>query len=93
MSGLVCPHCGRPIDLFKTGGGEMLAREMEVPLLGRIPLEPAIVESGDSGRPFTSSVGGPLQGATLSPAAFSFAHITNTILRQIERHTSSGGIP
>ncbi|MBN2199414.1 MAG: Mrp/NBP35 family ATP-binding protein [Candidatus Aminicenantes bacterium] len=52
MSGFVCPHCGRKIDLFKTGGGEKAAEEMGVPFLGRIPLDPRIVVSGDDGRPF-----------------------------------------
>jgi len=54
MSGLICPHCGQGIDLFKLGGGEAAAREMNVPFLGRIPLDPAIVAAGDDGRPFIS---------------------------------------
>jgi len=52
MSGLVCPHCGTVIDLFKRGGGETMARQMDVPFLGSIPLEPMIVEASDSGKPF-----------------------------------------
>lgn len=52
MSGLVCPHCGGHVDLFKTGGGEGLAHEMDVPFLGRIPIEPQIVQCGDAGSPF-----------------------------------------
>jgi len=52
MSGLVCPHCGKLIDLFKSGGGEAMARKLKVPFLGRIPLEPSIVEASDSGNPF-----------------------------------------
>jgi len=52
MSGLICPHCGKLIDLFKSGGGEAMARKLKVPFLGRIPLEPAIVEASDSGKPF-----------------------------------------
>jgi len=52
MSGLICPHCGKLIDLFKAGGGEAMARKLKVPFLGRIPLEPAIVEASDSGKPF-----------------------------------------
>lgn len=52
MSSLVCPHCGKRIDLFKVGGGERAALELGVPFLGRIPIEPKIVESGDSGQPF-----------------------------------------
>ena len=52
MSGFICPHCGKRTDLFKTGGGEKAAREMNVPFLGKIPFEPEIVTSGDEGRPF-----------------------------------------
>jgi Mrp family chromosome partitioning ATPase len=52
MSGFVCPYCGKTADIFKSGGGEKLASEMNVPFLGRIPLEPKIVESGDSGKPY-----------------------------------------
>ena len=52
MSGFKCPNCGEVIDLFKIGGGEHSAADMDVPFLGRIPIEPKIVESGDSGIPF-----------------------------------------
>ncbi|HID32890.1 MAG TPA: ATP-binding protein [bacterium (Candidatus Stahlbacteria)] len=52
MSGFLCPHCGGSIDLFKTGGGERLAKEMGVPFLGRIPIDPGMVESGDRGIPY-----------------------------------------
>ena len=52
MSGFVCPHCGKTTDPFKSGGGEALAREMNVPFLGRVPLDPAVVQSGDGGKPF-----------------------------------------
>jgi ATP-binding protein involved in chromosome partitioning len=50
MSGFVCPHCGKEIDLFKSGGGEKIAREYNIPLLGRIPIDPKIVEFGDKGQ-------------------------------------------
>lgn len=52
MSGLICPHCGRGIDLFKVGGGELAAANLGVPFLGRIPIDPQIVISGDEGKPF-----------------------------------------
>lgn len=55
MSGFVCPQCGARIDPFKSGGGETLARETGVPFLGRIPLEPQIVLSGDEGTPFVKA--------------------------------------
>ncbi len=55
MSGLVCPHCHKLINVFKTGGGERMAKEMGVPFLGSIPLDPRIVETSDNGEPFVSN--------------------------------------
>jgi len=52
MSGLVCPNCKTVIDIFKAGGGEKMAGEMGVPFLGKIPIEPQIVDASDSGKPF-----------------------------------------
>ncbi|MCX5717309.1 MAG: Mrp/NBP35 family ATP-binding protein [Nitrospirae bacterium] len=55
MSGFVCPHCANTVDIFKSGGGEKMASEMGVPFLGRIPIDPKMVESGDSGKPFVET--------------------------------------
>jgi Mrp family chromosome partitioning ATPase len=52
MSGFVCPYCGKEINIFKYGGGERSARELGVPFLGRVPLDPKMVEAADSGTPF-----------------------------------------
>ena len=52
MSGLTCPHCNKRIDLFKTGGGSKAAIDLMVPFLGSIPIDPKIVETGDSGKTF-----------------------------------------
>ncbi len=49
MSGLKCPHCGKTIDLFKTDGGAVTAKKAGLKLLGSLPLEPDIVNEGDSG--------------------------------------------
>lgn len=50
MSGFVCPKCGETIDLFKRGGGERASRDLMVPFLGAIPLDPEIVLCGDAGK-------------------------------------------
>ncbi len=50
MSGFTCPH-GEHYDLFGSGGGERLAREIGAPLLARIPLDPAVSAGGDRGEP------------------------------------------
>ena len=68
MSGFVCPHCGKEVNLFKIGGGQKAAREMGVPFLGSVPLDPSIVESGDSGTPFVEAFPG-------SPASEAFLKI------------------
>lgn len=52
MSGFVCPKCGERTDIFKSGGGEHMAEQMNVPFLGRIPIDPQIVQACDSGRPY-----------------------------------------
>ena len=55
MSGFICPHCGKRVDIFKAGGGEAMADEMDVPFLGRIPIDPRIVEASDSGTPYVKA--------------------------------------
>lgn len=42
---------GETVDIFGTGGGERLADEMNVPFLGRVPIDPAVRQAGDAGRP------------------------------------------
>ena len=52
MSGLICPYCKNKIDLFKTDGGSKAAKDLAVPFLGKIPIDPKIVETCDNGKPF-----------------------------------------
>ena len=73
MSGLACPKCGHRIDLFKRGGGQALATEMNVPFLGQIPIDPEIVMMGDSGTPL-------LRDGPQSPAAMAFSQVVDAIL-------------
>jgi ATP-binding protein involved in chromosome partitioning len=51
MSWFECPHCGKPSPIFGSGGGDRLAKEVGLPLLGQIPLYPRVMETGDSGQP------------------------------------------
>ncbi len=52
MSGYVCPHCGKAVELFGTGGGEKTAKEFGINFLGRIPFDPNLVKAGDEGSSF-----------------------------------------
>jgi ATP-binding protein involved in chromosome partitioning len=51
MSWFECPHCGKPTALFGSGGGQRLADELGLPLLGQIPLYPQVLQGGDTGTP------------------------------------------
>jgi len=55
MSGFVCPKCGKLTDIFKRGGAERMATEMDVPFLGRIPIDPLLVVACDAGDPLIYS--------------------------------------
>jgi len=49
MSGFICPHCGKEVDLFGSGGGEKTARMTGIKFLGKIPFDPKVVSCGDAG--------------------------------------------
>jgi ATP-binding protein involved in chromosome partitioning len=51
MSGMACPHCDEIVDVFGSGGGEALSEELDIPFLGRVPLDPAVGVAGDAGKP------------------------------------------
>jgi ATP-binding protein involved in chromosome partitioning len=52
MSGFTCPSCGVEHAIFGEGGGKIIAEDMNVTLLGSIPLDPRISEDSDQGSPF-----------------------------------------
>src|SRR3990167_5037938 len=52
MGGFVCPECGTTVNILRFGGGEKLAKDLEVPFLGRIPLDPRLSVCSDEGKPF-----------------------------------------
>ena len=52
MSGFICPHCGKTLDLFGSGGGERTAVAAGIKFLGEIPFDKNVVLCGDSGTSF-----------------------------------------
>ena len=58
MSGFVCPHCSKPVDIFGSGGGKRTALEFSLRFLGKIPMDPQVVMGGDAGKPYLSSGAG-----------------------------------
>jgi len=76
MAGLSCPHCGEAIDLFKVGGGEAAAREMGVPFLGRVPIDPRMVRMADAGQHYVVNEPG-------APAPKAFHEIASVLERRV----------
>jgi len=83
MSGFTCPNCRKEVDLFKKGGGEEAAKELNVPFLGRIPLDPKVVISGDEGMPIVLA-------NSDSPAAKAFNEVVDKLIAATIRKGEKG---
>lgn len=77
MTGMDCPHCGGHIDVFGHGGGGQLAHDMHLPLLGTIPLDPRVRESGDAGTPSALALPD-------TPAGIAFRAVADAIVDAVE---------
>ncbi len=76
MAYFVAPDTGNRYDIFGYGGAERAARELRVPFLGRLPLDPRAREGSDSGTPIVIS-------APDSEIARSFFDIANQLAAQV----------
>jgi hypothetical protein len=72
MGPFPCPCCGKSIALFKSGGGEKTARQMDLPFLGSVPFHPDIVKACDSSLP-----------EYLRSAATPFVEAVDSVVRKI----------
>lgn len=77
MSAAVCDSCGAESMLFGSGGGQQLAAELDVPLLGQVPLDMALREGGDRGVPVVVFAPG-------SPSALALGDVASR-LRPVRR--------
>lgn len=68
MSGFTCPSCGTVTHIFHQGGGEAIAKDLGVAFLGKVPLDPDVVDCGDDGTPLVRAVPG-------SPAATAYRQV------------------
>jgi ATP-binding protein involved in chromosome partitioning len=84
MSWFECPHCGKPSALFGSGGGERLAKELGLPLLGQIPLYPRILEGADRGEPI-------VVGEPQSSAAKAIVALTERVRSAVATAAPRGG--
>lgn len=78
MAQHVCSQCGHVEHLFGNGGGERMATQYGVPLLGSLPLEASIREQGDAGTPVVLS-------APSSAAAEAYRQVAQRLLAELEK--------
>jgi ATP-binding protein involved in chromosome partitioning len=76
MSYYLCPHCGQPEPIFGEGAGEQLSRQLNAPLLSRVPLDPAVRAGGDGGLPVVLV-------APMSPAGQAFCEAAAVLVEAI----------
>jgi ATP-binding protein involved in chromosome partitioning len=78
MSGYHCPSCGDISAVLRSGAGEELAEELNVPFLGRIPLHQSVSLGSDEGSPISAS-------APDSESAKAFSHVADHLEESIKR--------
>ncbi|HEX4825455.1 MAG TPA: Mrp/NBP35 family ATP-binding protein [Candidatus Polarisedimenticolaceae bacterium] len=92
MSYFACPHCGKRADVFGHGGGRREADRLNAPFLGEIPLDAAIREGGDRGKPIVAdSPDSPLAKAFLDVAERVEAALAEGEAKQARDSAGLGG--
>ncbi len=85
MSAFICPNCGEKYEIFGSSEGiNALAKKYECQILAQIPLEPAIRQSGDDGKPLSFY-------APNSLSAKAYENAANTIWQSLEALSKNGG--
>jgi ATP-binding protein involved in chromosome partitioning len=80
MSSFTCDH-GEVYELFGSGGGQALSEATGVPLLGQVPLEPAVSAANDAGTPLTVAAPGSAAGNAFAAVA---ARIAEELLPPVD---------
>ncbi len=93
MSWFECPDCGGRHAIFGEGGGREAADTLGVPLLGQVPLVPAVREGGDEGTPIVVSDPDSAAGTALREVARQLAKVTRSRLGKPLTLTVAGGAP
>jgi ATP-binding protein involved in chromosome partitioning len=85
MSGFVCPETNKEYDIFGKGTTQPLAEEFGTQILSEIPIEPAIREGGDSGKPI-------VYHQPESQSAKRYMEAAEKLWSEIERISEEGGV-
>ncbi len=78
MSYFICPHCGERSEIFSYGGVKRECERLNVPLLGEIPIDPAIRAGGDEGTPIVVS-------KPDNPQTKAFKEVAHEVIKQLDK--------
>lgn len=94
MSYFCCPKCGETTEIFGRGGGTKVSEKYNIPLLGRIPLDPGIRIGGDQGQPIVlSAPQSDLAAAFISTAKQTAARLSTLALSREEEEKQASTVP
>jgi len=81
MSGFVCPKCQTKTEIFAptTGGAEKMAADMQVPFLGRVPIDPLLARACDEGADY-------FRQHPTAPGAQALLRIIDGVKANLEKH-------
>jgi ATP-binding protein involved in chromosome partitioning len=90
MAGFTCSHCHQVTQVFGEGGADKLAAKYNVPVLGRIPLDPSVRVGGDAGAPIVTS-------DPSNPVAAAFRDVAGKVCQIVSIRNANvkvgGGLP
>lgn len=85
MSYFICDGCSKKHHIFRQGGGEKLARELGLPLIGQIPMQSEVADGGDSGIPM-------VKANAASPVSIAYKEAAGSLAAQVSiLHEQSAG--
>ena len=85
MSVFHCPSCGHECAVFGEGGADVVSKKFDVPVLGHVPLNPAIRTAGDDGQPLALVTGHPVR--------VRFAEIASRVTERLMALAQQGTTP
>lgn len=93
MAGFVCPHCAECTNVFSKGGGEVMARDFDVPFLGSVPIDPAFVALIEEGTRPVYPEGTNIAGEDMAKDNLSTTHESSESASLAEKYRSCSLFP
>lgn len=86
MAGFVCPHCAECTNVFSKGGGQVMAKDFDVPFLGSVPIDPAFVALIEEGTTPSYPQGTVIDGEDLAKSVVT--SVDNDSATLVEKYQS-----